>query len=371
MKDLREERRRIKELIVVVFLLSIWGNLFASALYDLIPVAQLQFSMGILFVLLIATIAWILLKMIISSWPLIPPIPVVFVYSRQSRFAYDLYAGYRAYFDFGGACEKLFEQKTNYRQKLQSYDLKDKFFSDLLEYVLFSWLKEKYSHTWLYEKPVRHTNMITYQHKERPSKILNFSDLPKSIKEDNIFFSTLSKNSKYSNYFDTFTITVPKDTKIYTEPTNRRTGESVNIVLENNYCKIKIAGEVAGRGLGGEHHGTLGAILQPWRKVTPLSEQEKINDFTSLRYIISFTATFNRTKRMFSYFFSWLPQIESIEDYYDWAEFMLEELKYDFDWDLYLASQNTEIIRIQAELSELKNQIQRLLDESERSRLNE
>jgi hypothetical protein len=322
--EIKEERMKIAEIVLVVVILGVILNMLASVLYDVVPIEHRSLTGVILSALavfiMLYFVGW---RIVVRPRTIEESIPVVFPYNRKEGYIPSTYfMGYQAIFDAQYACQELFKEKTRYKEKLQAGDISDKFFMDLIEYLIIMWLSQEYRTWWSFEKPIRHVGITSYKAKEKPSRRLTFTDLPTSVRKDNIFFATFynQQNSQVAGELRQFTITLPKDTELYLEPKDPKTIESKKIILENRYCKITFGLGVRGWRRGVGSYGLLGALLYPLGSLDPLArsaEQEKINEFATLRYEITFNASFSRLRRLVSYLFSWLHWVDNMEDYYN------------------------------------------------------
>ena len=374
--EIKEEHMKIVDIVLVVVILGVILNMLASILYDFVPIELKSLTGVVLFTSAVFTalyfVGW---RIVVKPITIEESFPVVFPYNKKDCYIPSTYfIGYQAMFDAQHACQELFKKAKEYKEKLHTGNISDKFFMDLIEYLTIMWLSQEYHIWWAFKKPIRHIGITSYKAEEKPSRRLTFTDLPESVRKDNIFFVSFynQQNSQIASDFRQFTITLPKGTELYLEPKDPKTILSKKIILVNRYCKISLGLGVRGWRRGVGSYGLLGALFYPLGSLDPLArsaEQEKINEFATIRYEIIFSASFNRLKRLVSYLFSWLPWVDNMDDYYNWAEDMKERLRHHFDWDFYLkTSPDPDILRVQAGLVEIKCLVRDLLNKiSEKS----
>ena len=350
----REKRRNIS-IFILTLLSGVFGGIFSASLYDyltnssqillcgIIPQALLfMIASGILLVILI------LIAIFRLMWiPERPDriFPLKLIYDRKEGIIPVLSRSNRLLKDSGYAFQELSKERPEIRDKVKEYKNLERLSLELIEYLIVTWMSQKYNNWWSSEKYLDTGTEERYKGKNKPSTILKFLDLP--LRKENIFFSAFSKyyeqeTTDLARNLKMFRITLPENTKfdmIRKIQCNRcglisyskamvcpKCGEKnelfvyTSLTMKNRYCKTSMTISYS--------LGDFGVS-----DMTPsfeISEEENVQDinrylrerFVTMEYLLDFKAQFSR----------WWSLSPSSDDYHQWVEDMLERLYEDYCW---------------------------------------
>jgi hypothetical protein len=299
LRKIREERRRMLELVLVIILIGLFINVLATSLYSLFPNTIFWVAFSLLAVLVVA--AYFVFASRLLATDLKKTIPFVFAVNVKEVCIpeFGLYGSPMSLASF--FFREIVKETPGLKGKIEKarrddFDFYEKFFLDLTTFLVVKQLS--FGFCWLYERPLEYSFRRFQRAIDRPSKKVKRADL-----------LALLRNNTFSKLRDPqlFDMTLPPNTTIsINEPKNKW-----SIVMENRYCRITI-----GVSLGGSE-GFWGLADVPVQ-----FSSMKGDDFDTLDFFIDFEVKFKVLMSM----------SRQMKDYYDWAEGVFERLRNDFDW---------------------------------------
>jgi len=301
-KEIKEERQKMLELVLVIVFVGLFINILATSLYSLFPQAVPWITVSSFALLFLILYFALVSRLLISN--ITETIPFVFAVNTRENYI-PFFKLYGSPLSFASVYfRKIIEEKPEIKEKIETAKRDDtgfdrEFFLDLTTFLIIHWLSFRHCMWWLFQRPLEYSFRRFESPIDKPSKKVERSYLLENLKRN--IFSTL----KDPQLFD---MMLPPNTSIFIHEEKSKW----SITMKNRYCKI-----------------TIKISLFSWESFWNLedvpvyfSSEERRREFDTFDFFINFEAKFSRI-------LNFSPRMK---DYYDWAEGMLERLRGDFDW---------------------------------------